>query len=270
MSAMPALPLRERLLVSASLCSIAVLAWAYTIYEARRMNATGVSECMRMKMSGPDFTSWPATTLLPLFLMWAVMMIAMMLPSALPMILTFTAVTRNRQRLGRPYVPMGIFVFGYAAIWCAFSAVAAVAQWWLHRHALLSASMASTNALLGGTLLLAAGVFQFTPLKQSCLTHCRGPLEFIMTRWREGRGGAFRMGLEHGAFCTGCCWALMALLFVAGVMNILWIAALTLLVSLEKMLPARARVSFAAGLLLVGWGVFVLFSTDHFFAILKQ
>jgi predicted metal-binding membrane protein len=223
MSASPALPRRERLLVFTSLCGLALLAWTYTIYEARRMNTTGVCECMRMKMSGPELSSWPVATLLPLFLMWAIMMIAMMLPSALPMILTFAA------------------------------------QWWLHRHALLSASMASTSTWLGGILLVTSGIFQFTPLKQSCLTHCRGPLEFIMTRWREGRSGAFRMGLEHGAFCTGCCWALMALLFVAGVMNILWIAALTLLVCLEKMLPARAGVSFATGLLLCGWGAFILF-----------
>src|SRR5207253_4337780 len=258
MRALPVMPRRERFFAAGSLCSIALLAWGYTVYEARRMNATGVCECMRMKMSGPELSSWPAATLLPLFLMWAIMMIAMMLPSALPMILTFTAVTRNRQQLGRPHVPMSIFVFGYAAIWCAFSTVAAVAQWWLHRHALLSASMASTSAWFGGALLVGAGVFQFTPLKQSCLTHCRGPLEFIMTRWREGSSGAFRMGLEHGAFCTGCCWALMALLFVAGVMNILWIAALTLLVCLEKMLPPRARINVASGLLLAGWGVCVL------------
>jgi predicted metal-binding membrane protein len=257
MSALPALPQRERLFVGASLAGIALLAWAYTIYEARRMNATGVCECMRMKMSGADLSSWPAATLLPLFLMWAIMMIAMMLPSALPMILTFTAVTRNRQRLARPFAPVSIFVLGYLAIWCAFSGVAAMAQWWLHRHALLSPSMMSTSAWLGGTLLFAAGVFQFTPLKQNCLRHCRGPLEFIMTRWREGAGGAFRMGLEHGAFCAGCCWALMALLFVTGVMNILWIAALTLLVCVEKMLPRRARFSVALGVVLALCGVFV-------------
>jgi predicted metal-binding membrane protein len=258
MSASPALPRRERFIIAVGVGAIVLLAWAYTIYEARRMNATGVCECMRMKMSGPEFSSWPAATLLPLFFMWAIMMIAMMLPSALPMVLTFTAVTRDRQRIGRAYVPMSIFVFGYAAIWCAFSAVAAVAQWWLHRHALLSSSMMSTSAWLGGALLLGAGVFQFTPLKRACLTHCRSPLEFIMTRWREGTGGAFRMGLEHGAFCTGCCWALMALLFVAGVMNILWIAVLTLLVCCEKMLPARARINVVVGVLLAIWGFSVL------------
>ena len=258
MSAWPALPRRGGLLLGASLCGIALLAWTYTIYEARRMIATGVCECMRMKMSGPELSSWPTTTLLPLFLMWAAMMIAMMLPSALPMILTFAAVAHNRQRLGRPFVPTSIFILGYIAVWSAFSLLAAVGQWVLHRHALLSASMASTSAWLGGTLLLGAGIFQFTPLKQACLTHCRGPLEFIMTRWREGYRGAFRMGIEHGVFCTGCCWALMALLFVAGVMNILWIAALTLLVCMEKMLPPRTQVSMATGLLLAAWGVFVI------------
>jgi predicted metal-binding membrane protein len=258
MSASPALPRRERFIIAISLGTIALLAWAYLIYEARRMNVTGVCECMRMKMSGPEFSSWPVATLLPLFLMWAIMMIAMMLPSAMPMILTFAAVTRNRQRLGHPYVPMSTFVLGYVVIWSVFSAVAAVSQWWLHRHALLSSSMMSTSAWLGGALLLGAGIFQFTPLKRACLTHCRGPLEFIMTRWRDGTSGAFRMGLEHGAFCAGCCWALMALLFVAGVMNILWIAALTLLVCSEKMLPARARINVVVGILLAIWGFSVL------------
>lgn len=255
MSGVVPLSRRERLWIGASLCGIALLAWAYTIYEARRMNATGVCECLRMKMFAPELSSWPVATLLPLFLMWAIMMIAMMLPGALPMILTFAAVSRNREKLGRPYAQLWIFVSGYVAIWCVFSVLAAVSQWRLHRQALLSPSMVSTSAWLGGSLLMAAGIFQFTRLKHACLRHCRGPLEFIMTRWRDGNAGAFRMGLEHGAFCTGCCWALMALLFVAGVMNVLWIAALTLLVCLEKMLPRQTRVSAATGVLLVVWGL---------------
>src|SRR5438045_4850356 len=258
MSESAALFRRDRLILGGGLLIVALLAWAWLIAEAHRMNVSGVCECMRMKMTGPDNSAWPAATLAPLFLMWSVMMIAMMLPSALPMVLTFAAVTRNRQRLGRPYVPMSIFVLGYVVMWCVFSALATLGQWWLHRHALLSSSMMSTSGWLGGMLLLGAGIFQFTPLKQACLTHCRGPLEFIMTRWREGSGGAFRMGLEHGAFCTGCCWALMALLFVAGVMNILWIAALTVLVCLEKMLPARARINLVTGVLLAVWGICVL------------
>jgi len=249
---------RDRLILGAGLLGVALLAWGYLVYEARRMNASGVCECMSMKMTGPDGGAWPAATLLPLFLMWCVMMVAMMLPSAMPMVLTFAGVTRNRQRLGRPFVPTAVFVSGYIAIWCAFSAIAAASQWLLHRQALLSASMATTSAIFGGVLLIGAGIFQFTPLKRSCLTRCRGPLEFILTRWREGRSGAFRMGLEHGAFCAGCCWALMALLFVAGVMNIFWVAVLTALVCLEKILPARARVSVATGVVLAGWGLFIL------------
>jgi predicted metal-binding membrane protein len=220
---------------------------------------------MRMKMSGPDLSSWPMTTLLPLFLMWAIMMVAMMLPSALPMILTFASVSRGRQRLGRAYASISIFAAGYVIVWSTFSVIAAFAQWWLHRHALLSGMMVSANPWLGGGLLLTAGIFQFTPLKRACLTHCRGPLQFIMTRWREGNRGALRMGLEHGAFCAGCCWALMALLFVAGVMNVLWIAVLTLLVLLEKILPARARVSAATGIVLALWGVGVLVNQPRLF-----
>lgn len=265
MSESAVLPRRDRLILGAGLLGVALLAWFYLLYEAHRMSVSGVCECMRMKMAGPDGAPWPAATLLPLFLMWCVMMVAMMLPSAMPMVLTFAGVTRHRQRLGRPFVPTTVFVSGYIAIWCAFSAIAAVSQWILHRQALLSASMATTSAIFGGVLLIGAGLFQFTPLKQSCLTRCRGPLEFILTRWREGGRGAFRMGLEHGAFCTGCCWALMALLFVAGVMNIFWVAALTALVCVEKMLPARARVSVATGVVLLGWGVFILGS--RYFAL---
>jgi predicted metal-binding membrane protein len=258
MSALAAVVKRDRLIIGAGVALIAALAWWYLIHEARRMNASGVYECLGTKMGGPELSAWSPASLLPLFLMWAVMMVAMMLPSAAPMVLTFAAVARNRRRLQRPYVPVAIFAAGYLVIWCGFSVVAAVSQWLLHRQALLSPAMASSSALLGGALLLAAGLFQFTPLKQNCLIHCRAPLEFIMTRWREGRRGAFRMGLEHGAFCTGCCWALMCLLFVLGVMNIFWIAALTIVVAVEKILPRGRWVGVGCGLGLVGWGVWVL------------
>ena len=258
MSELPALPRTERWLLGAAVCALAIFAWVYLGYETQRMNVSGVSECMRMKMSGPENWSWPLGALLSLFLMWAIMMVAMMLPSALPMILTFGAVARDRERKGRPYVPLAIFVLGYVLIWLGFSVIAAIAQWVLHRQAMLSASMVITSAWLGGGLLLGGGIFQFTPLKNRCLSRCRGPLEFILTRWREGWGGALRMGLEHGIFCAGCCWALMALLFVSGVMNILWVAALTIFVCLEKALPARIQVSRLVGLILVGWGMFVL------------
>jgi predicted metal-binding membrane protein len=249
---------RERWIIGAALAGTAAVAWVYMIHEARGMNLTGACECLGLQMGGAGSADWPAGSLLPLFLMWSGMMVAMMLPSATPMILTFAGVSRNRRRQQRPYVSVSIFAAGYVAVWTAFSALAAVAQWILHRQALLSPGMASTSAWLGGMLLLAAGVFQFTPLKRTCLTHCRTPLDFIMTRWREGAGGAFRMGVEHGVFCAGCCWALMSLLFVAGVMNLLWIAALTLLVGLEKLLPRGRWLSSVTGVILTAWGTFVI------------
>ena len=258
MDALSALLKRDRLIIGAGIVFAAGVAWAYTVYEARRMDITGTCACLGMKMGGPDLASWSAGSLVPLFLMWAVMMVAMMLPSAAPMLLTFAAVARNRRQAERPYVPVSVFAAGYVAIWCVFSLAAAVGQWLLHRVALLSPSMTSSSALFAGVLLLAAGVFQFTPLKNSCLARCRAPLEFIMTRWREGGRGAFWMGVEHGAFCAGCCWALMALLFVLGVMNVLWIAALTILVALEKMLPRTKWFSAASGVALVCWGVWVM------------
>jgi len=250
---------RDRWIFSGGIALAALVAWLYIWRDARRMNLSGACECAGMKMGGPELGSWPVATLLPLFIMWSVMMVAMMLPSAAPMILTFASVMRKRRHLGRPYVPVVVFVTGYVTVWCAFSAVAAVGQWFLHRHALLSPTMAGVSAGLGGLLLLGAGVFQFTPLKHMCLTHCRAPLEFILTRWREGGRGAFQMGLEHGMFCTGCCWALMYLLFVIGVMNVVWIALLTMLVVLEKTLPRRVAVSSTIGLCLIAWGTWVFF-----------
>lgn len=258
MDALPALLKRDRLIIAVAIAFTAAIAWFYTLHEARRMNVSGVCACLGMKMGGPDLASWSAGSLLPLFLMWSVMMVAMMLPSAAPMLLTFAAVARNRRRADRPYVPVTVFGAGYLTVWCLFSLLAAGGQWLLHRGALLSPMMASSSALLAGLLLLAAGIFQFTPLKKSCLTHCRAPLDFIMTRWRESRGGAFGMGMEHGAFCAGCCWALMALLFVLGVMNILWIAALTIVVALEKMLPRAKWFSAASGTALVCWGIWIM------------
>lgn len=260
MAALSTAAQRERGIIAAALLGIAAVAWAYMIYEARAMNVTGVCACLGMAMGGNTgaAAAWPLGSLLPLVLMWAGMMVAMMLPSAMPMILTFATVSRNRRQHGRPYVPAAVFVGGYVIVWSLFSIIVAIAQWLLHRAALLSPGMASSSAWLGGLLLLAAGIFQFTSLKHSCLAHCRAPLEFIMAHWREGNAGALRMGLEHGLYCTGCCWALMCLLFVLGVMNIYWIAALTLLVGLEKIVPRGLWLSSATGLILTAWGAVVI------------
>ena len=155
-------------------------------------------------------------------------------------------------------MPTFIFVSGYLAVWMAFSLAAALAQWAFHSLALLSPQMASTSPWLAGILLIAAGIFQWTPLKNSCLRHCRTPLSFLLTDWREGQKGAFIMGLKHGAFCTGCCWILMSLLFVAGVMNIWWIGIITVFILLEKMAPKGSWIAKAAGIPILAWGVWLI------------
>lgn len=249
---------QDRFIVLAGLAGITLLTWGYMVYEAQAMYETGICRCFGMAMGSPDTTAWEMGELLPLFLMWAVMMVAMMTPSTSPMVLTFAAVNRKRREKARPFVPTAIFLLGYLAVWTAFSAVAAVAQWVLHATALLSPMMESTSPLLGGGLLVVAGVFQWTPFKNACLTHCRSPLSFLMTSWREGRRGAFLMGIIHGAYCTGCCWFLMALLFVAGVMNIWWIAILSGLVLLEKILPWGVLTGRIAGIGLCAWGLTIL------------
>ena len=249
---------RDRIIITAGLLALTALAWGYMIHESRAMTLTGVCSCAGMKMSSPDQSAWSVSTLVPLFLMWAEMMVAMMLPSAAPMILTFAAVNRKRREQEEPFVPASIFVLGYLAIWTGFSLLAALAQWALHATALLSPMMVSTSPILGGTLLIAAGVFQWTPLKHACLRHCRSPLSFLMTDWREGSGGAFIMGLKHGVYCTGCCWFLMALLFVAGVMNIWWVALLAILVLLEKIAPRGLLIGKITGLFLAGWGLWMV------------
>src|SRR4029077_6614172 len=203
----------------------------------------------------PDLHEWGPTTVLLLFVMWTVMMVAMMVPSAAPMILAFLTVNQRRQATDRPFVPVAIFLFGYLAVWTAFSAIATFAEWGLHRAAMLSTTMTATSTALNGGLLIAAGVFQWTPLKRACLKGCRSPLSFLMSEWREGAAGAFVMGLRHGAFCVGCCWVLMALLFVAGVMNLFWVAVIALFVMAEKILSKGELLGHIAGIALVMAGV---------------
>jgi predicted metal-binding membrane protein len=222
------------------------------------MTLTGVCCCAGMKMSAPDMEAWSASALVPLFLMWTEMMVAMMLPSAAPMILTFAMVNRQRREREQPFVPGGIFAGGYLTVWMAFSALAAVAQWALHSAALLSPMMVSTSSWLGGALLISAGIFQWTPIKHACLEQCRSPLSFLMTDWREGNRGAFAMGLKHGFYCTGCCWLLMTLLFVAGVMNMWWVAIIAVIVLLEKVSPRGLWIERLAGLILVLWGIWMI------------
>jgi predicted metal-binding membrane protein len=206
-------------------------------------------------MAMPQMQRWGGADLFLLFLMWTVMMIAMMTPSASPMILMFAAINRRRVEQRGPVVRTGFFALGYLLAWTGYSAAAAGAQWVLHGLALMSSMMVSTSPYLGGGLLVAAGAFQWTPLKRACLAGCRSPVGFIMTEWREGPRGALIMGLRHGLYCVGCCWALMALLFAAGVMNLVWVAAIAAFVLAEKVVPRGERLSQVAGVVLVLAGV---------------
>jgi predicted metal-binding membrane protein len=241
---------RDRSVVLGGLIGISLVAWAYTGYLAWDMH--------HMAMAMPHMQEWGIVYLLLLYLMWAVMMVAMMVPSAAPMILMFVTINRRRREQQQPFVPTAVFLAGYLLVWASFSAVATLTQWGLHTAALLSPMMVSTSPLLGGILLIAAGLFQWTPLKYACLSRCRSPLGFLMTDWRDGTSGALYMGLKHGAYCIGCCWLLMALLFVAGVMNLLWVATIAAFVLVEKVVPRGERVGRVAGGVLIVAGVLVL------------
>ena len=191
-------------------------------------------------------------------LMWAVMMVGMMTPSAAPTILLFSALERKRAATERTGSRIACFVAGYFGIWSAFSIAAAAAQTALAHNGFMSMQMATTSAALGGAVFIAAGLFEFTPFKDRCLVHCRSPLEWIPHHTRPGRLGAFRMGVEHGAYCVGCCWALMLLLFVGGVMNLVWVALLATIVLVEKALPGGIRLAWFSGLVLVVCGIALL------------
>jgi len=246
---------RDRAIVLTGLIGLCLLAWGYLFYLSWMMDQMPAD----MAMSKPQMMNWSWTEVLLCFIMWAVMMVGMMIPSAAPMIMIFTQTYRKRISLGQPYVPTSLFVLGYIAVWTAFSLIATASQWGLHATTLLSPTMLkSTSPLLGGTILVAAGVFQWTDLKQRCLKHCRSPLNFLLNEWRNGRRGALIMGLRHGLFCLGCCWALMALLFVTGVMNLLWVALIGVFVLVEKLVPFQRWVSSGAGALLVCWGGWLL------------
>jgi predicted metal-binding membrane protein len=245
---------RDRTIVLAGVAGLSALAWAYLLALAWRMPHRE----MAMAMAMPHMQAWEATEVILTWVMWAVMMVAMMTPSAAPMILMFATVNRRRRGQQGPFVPTTVFLLGYLLVWGGFSVVATLAQWGLHTAALLSAMMVSTSPMLGGLLLLAAGIFQWTPLKSTCLKQCRSPLGFLMTEWREGASGALLMGLRHGCYCVGCCWVLMALLFVAGVMNLLWVAAMAVFVLVEKVLPRGELVGRVVGSMLMLAGLVLL------------
>jgi predicted metal-binding membrane protein len=255
---------RDRLAVLAGLAVITTVAWAYIVVAARRMTSgpgrmSGQSMAPVMHaMTGVQ--PWTAAEFGLRLAMWAAMMVAMMVPTAVPMTLLYAAVARKAAAQHSPVAPAFVFVAGYAAMWAVFGLAATTTQWGLDRAALLSPMMVSRSAWLGAVLLIAAGVYQLTPLKNACLRNCRAPAHFLSRYWRAGRPGAFRMGVRLGAYCLGCCWILMGLLFVGGVMNLTWIAAITVFVLLEKTVPFGVNGGRAAGaaMILTGALSFVL------------
>ena len=250
---------RDRWIVIGGLVLLTLLSWAYVVGLAAAMGDMSMDDMsMGAAALSPQIRAWTPRDFAFMFLMWSVMMIAMMVPSASPLILLHAKVSRQQGGESGTTLATVVFTVGYLLAWTGFSAVATILQWGLERLALLSPMMASTSDLFGAAVLLAAGVYQLTPIKEACLHHCRSPVHFLMHHWRGGTGGGLVMGLDHGLYCIGCCWFLMALLFVGGVMNLVWIAALTVLVLLEKIVPRGELLARAAGAAFVVAGGFLL------------
>jgi predicted metal-binding membrane protein len=248
---------RDRILISSCVVLITAMAWFYLIHLDRQMSASMEYEQKMAAMGMTMHQPWSAADALFTFAMWVVMMVGMMAASVMPMLLLFAGSNASRgEDLAWLNVP--IFGLGYFTAWAGFSVVATAAQWALHQAAMLSPAMSASSPRVAGGILLAAGVYQLTPWKGRCLTHCRSPLGFLMTNWRDGKLGAIRMGMHHGAYCLGCCWALMGVLFVVGVMNLSWVAVLAVFVLLEKIGPSGAILARVSGAVIAACGIFLI------------
>lgn len=245
---------RDRVILLVALVIVAGAAWAYMIRmaagTAHGHSCHGVTE--------PFVRPWGGTEILMAFWMWVAMMAAMMLPIVTPWLLVLSGKTRESGSGEGPLGTAGYFLLGYATVWTVYSAAAATGQRALVGAALLSPELAATSPVLGGALLLAAGFYQWTPWRDACMAHCRSPLGYLMSSWREGRTGAFSMGARHGLYCVGCCWALMAVSFVFGVMNLLWMAGVTVFLLVEKISSFGPWFGRAAGAVLAGYGLWML------------
>lgn len=262
------LALRDRVAILAALIGITALSWLYLF----RLAGQGMGGMAGMDASMPDMPDMVAGAMSPMpmpwtsvdfalmFAMWWVMMVGMMLPSAAPMIVTFATVNRRKHERGQPYLPTFVFTAGYLLVWGAFSLAATFAQWGVEQAALMLPTMKTGSAILGGMLFLAAGIYQWTPLKHACLTTCRSPLDFVLNRWHDDWTGALLMGAEHGAFCLGCCVVLMALMCVGGMMNLLWMTAIAAFVFVEKLFPAGPWIARGSGVLMIAFGGYLLAS----------
>jgi predicted metal-binding membrane protein len=248
---------RDRAVVVGALVVVIALSWIWIATGAGMgTSAIDMTRMPRDMVMTP--ANWTPAYAALMFVMWWVMMLAMMLPSAAPVLLIFTRMSRQEGGIYRPWTPTSSFFAGYLAVWASFSAVATGLQWMLEGTGLLSAMMVTTANWLGAAILIGAGLWQFAPLKQVCLRYCRSPIGFLAANWRAGSVGAFRMGLAHGAHCLGCCWFLMALLFFGGVMNLWWIGGLAAYILVEKVFPIGHGLSYAVGIGLIAWGASLL------------
>ncbi len=267
-AALETLVRRDGIVVMGALGALILLSWIALLGGAGTGMDPAAMSGWSMPLALPAAFSSPWTPLywLIAFFMWTVMMVAMMLPSASPMVLLYARVIRQAESQGKAShasASVAAFASGYITLWILFSAFAVALQFGLERVGALSAMMSSRSVVLSGMLLVAAGLYQLTPLKAACLRHCRGPAAFIASHWRPGVIGAWRMGLSHGAYCVGCCAALMLLLFVGGVMNLVWIAGLTLLVAIEKLAPLGALTAkVVAVALLAGGGALLVLAAS--------
>ena len=250
----------ERLVLVAALAAIVAMAWGWLVVGAG-MDMSAIEMTAMAGMDGwlMQPAVWSLSYALLIFAMWWVMMVAMMLPSAAPTLLLFARVNRKEKAAGSPLMPTGAFATGYLIAWGGFSVVATGLQWALETARLMSPMLLleTANVWIGVAILVGAGLWQLTPLKTMCLHHCRSPLGFLIGNWRAGRLGALRMGLEHGAYCLGCCWFLMGLLFFGGVMNLYWIVGLAVFLLLEKNIPLGHWIGRVAGVVLIGWGAYL-------------
>jgi predicted metal-binding membrane protein len=244
---------RDRLWLALGLALAVVLSWAYLVRETSAMDAMHAAT----GMAGMNVRAWGASDWLALFIMWAVMMVGMMLPSAAPVILLVLGAYRLRGD-SQARLAAVAFIGGYVLVWTAFSVVASLGQLALHRAAVLSDDMRLHSAALSGGILLLAGIYEWLPIKNRCLARCQAPLAFLTQHWRKGTSGGLVMGLRHGTYCVGCCWLLMTMLFVLGVMNLMWIGALTMVVLLEKLASRGLIAGRVIGAVAAVWGVYLL------------
>ncbi len=252
--AVPRLPTRDRVVIWAGILAVTAIAWIDLAWMPMAEMGTAAGGAVGMMM--PMGHQWTATEIWLTFWMWAVMMVAMMLPTVSPTLMMYARIARSRDAGAAATRRVWFFAAGYLTVWTVFSVGATALQYGLDRTGIIDRSL-TTTPVAGAILLIAAGLYQLTPLKNACMVNCRSPIGFFMTEWRDGAMGAWRMGIKNGTSCVGCCWMLMVLLFVAGAMNLAWVAAITVFVLLEKVAPFGRAIATIAGILLVASGIAV-------------